>query len=342
MRFITQLATYPPAAVYLGSGLLWFCRALALSGGSALRREAVELARFGVDCLEADECSVVTDDPASIAEQVRLYGAAEAVGVRRPRIKAVLRRMVRAYRPSDFLGFDPSTGAPPDDLPDVCRCGRANVAGRRRCAAAKCRAPLVPLNRHRAWSIALTTAFCGDQYGVRLGASYPQVLRWLPAMRPYIGATDSVGPAVADVGYAVTHVVYTLCDYGRYSLSPAWLPWEYAFLRTHLDLALASDDPDVVGEFTDSLRAFGVGDRDPQVQQAFEYLLDTQNADGSWGDWDMDTIYTGFHATWAAIDGLREFCRDGERVAFPAVLPSLVSWARSFVDPSQILLPASD
>jgi hypothetical protein len=291
--------------------------------------------------VEADEPSALSDDPQSIAEHVRLYGAAEAAGVRRPRIKARLRRMAERYRARDFFGFDPSTAPPPDDMPEVCACGRANVAGRRRCATSACRAPLVPMSRHRAWSIALTTAFCGDRYGVRLGAGYRQVLQWLPAMRPYGARTGSVVPEVADVGYAVTHVVYTLCDYGRYRVSPAWLPWEYAFLRTHLDVALSIDDPDVVGEFTDSLRAFGAGDRDPQVQQAFDYLLSTQNADGSWGHWDADTIYTGFHATWAAIDGLREFHRDGERVSFPAVLPTLVRWARSYVSPSRERAAAS-
>src|SRR4030095_2023123 len=115
MRFVTGLAAYPQAAAYFGSGLLWFCRSIALSGAPALRRTAVELARFGLDCVEADERSVLSDDPQSIAEHVRLYGAAEAAGVRRPRIKAGLRRMAERYRPQDFFRFDPSAAPPPDD-----------------------------------------------------------------------------------------------------------------------------------------------------------------------------------------------------------------------------------
>jgi hypothetical protein len=341
IRFITGLVSYPHAAAYFGSGLLWFSRALVLSGASNLRRTAIELARFGLDSIETDPSSALCDDPQSIAEHVRLYGAAEAAGVRRPRIKATLRRMAQRHGATDFFGFDPTACAPPDDLPHVCSCGRANVVGRRRCATSACRAHLVPMSRHRAWSIALTTAFCGDQYGVPLGAGYRQVLQWLPAMRPYVDPMGSVSTNVADVAYAVTHVVYTLCDYGRYGLSASWLPWEYAFLRSHVDVALSIDDPDVVGELTDSLRAFGVGDRDPQVQQAFEYLLSTQNADGSWGVWDADSVYTGFHATWAAIDGLREFCRDGERVSFPAMLPLLVRWARPYTSRSRVPMPAN-
>src|SRR5258708_4160328 len=40
-------------------------------------------------------------------------------------------------------------------------------------------------DRYDTWSGALITTFFGDAYGVRLGASYQDVLQWLPRFRPY-------------------------------------------------------------------------------------------------------------------------------------------------------------
>jgi hypothetical protein len=150
-------------------------------------------------------------------------------------------------------------------------------------------------------------------------------MRWLPLMRPYPAATQR---EFYDAAYAVTHVVYTLNDYGCYLLSPYWLPWEYEFLRRNLDTALAMNDPDMAGEFLDTLRAFAIGDDDEQVQRGYDFLLDTQNSDGSWGSWDWQSVYSAFHATWAAIDGLREFAWSGPGLVFPELLPSLNRWAR--------------
>ena len=146
-------------------------------------------------------------------------------------------------------------------------------------------------------------------------------------MRPYEGRSTN-DAEFSDNAYAVTHVVYTLNDYGCYALSPQWLPWEYQFLRENLPVAIAKNDPDMTGEFMDTLRAFDVDDDDPQVRRGFEFLLESQQADGSWGSWDANSLYTGFHATWAAVDGLREFRRRGRGISFPALLPLLARWAR--------------
>ena len=39
-------------------------------------------------------------------------------------------------------------------------------------------------SRYDVWSGALVTTYTGDGLGVTMGASYSDVLRWLPAMRP--------------------------------------------------------------------------------------------------------------------------------------------------------------
>ena len=77
---------------------------------------------------------------------------------------------------------------------------------------------------------------------------------------------------------------------------------------------------ELLGEFVDSLRAFGVPESDPCLWPGIEYLLDSQNADGSWGD-DAD-IFKKCHTTWTAVDGLREFAWEDAGVA-PAALRRL-------------------
>ena len=61
---------------------------------------------------------------------------------------------------------------------------------------------------------------------------------------------------------AITHLVYTLNDYNRYRLSPEWLPQEFEFLRENLKGPVAAGDAELLGEFVDCLRAFGLPESD--------------------------------------------------------------------------------
>jgi hypothetical protein len=167
----------------------------------------------------------------------------------------------------------------------------------------------------------------GERYGCKLGASYADVIGWLPSMRPY---PEYEGDHTGDFGwavYAVTHVVYTLNDYCRYLLAPRWLPQEFAFLKRSCAQAIVLDDPDMTGEFLDSLRSFGLAESHTLIAKGIDYLLSSQNPDGSWGDLTADGIYERYHPTWTAIDGLREYAWHGRRLSFPECGPKLLSWA---------------
>jgi squalene cyclase len=84
----------------------------------------------------------------------------------------------------------------------------------------------------------------------------------------------------------------------------------------------------MVGEFLDSLKAFGLSDAHPVMRPGIDYLLSRQNPDGSWGDLDGEDIFARFHATWTAIDGLRDYAWRGERLSYPKLLPLLREWAK--------------
>ncbi|MBD0324946.1 MAG: hypothetical protein ICV68_00860, partial [Pyrinomonadaceae bacterium] len=134
---------------------------------------------------------------------------------------------------------------------------------------------------------------------------------------PYHTHEQKDDPEFYEKIYAITHVVYTLNDYSVYRLSPRWLPEEYKYLKAGLGRALAMDDPEMLGEIMDSLRAFGMTSRHPLIREGMEYLMARQNDDGSWGDMETENIYQRYHPTWTAMDGLREYRWRGERLSFP-------------------------
>jgi hypothetical protein len=165
------------------------------------------------------------------------------------------------------------------------------------------------------------------RYGVSLGARYADVLRWLHVLRPYPAARADAD--FYDAAYAVTHVVYTLNDYDVYRLRRGWLPREFAFLKSHVAGAVAADDPEMVGEFLDCLKCFGLDADSRLIRAGTDFLLASQNADGSWGETDTEDVYANYHTTLAAASGLTEVRWRGERLAFPEVGPLLAARPRT-------------
>ena len=199
--------------------------------------------------------------------------AADRLGVRDPGFKAELRKAVRRFNAKDFLGFDAVLESP----------GQND-------------------NRYDIWSGALITSYFGDAYGIRLGARYRDVLKWMPCLRPYDGHNEDVD---FDTFYAVTHLIYTLNRYSERKIAPSLLPDEFAYLRHKLAEAIKEDDPEMVGEALDTLRAAGF-ENDPEVEKAMQYLIEHQRPDGTWAG-DRDDVYTEYHSAWTGIDGLRDY-----------------------------------
>lgn len=252
-----------------------------------------------------------------------IYGsyAADKLGVRDDRLKEQIRKAASKFTAQDYFGFDPAIEPPPLDVPEECDCETMNDRGRKRCV--KCRRRLTMTTRYAVWQDALIGSYMGEQYGVRLGSSYAEVIKWLRSMRPYPHCAGKDDWDFYDATYAITHVVYTLNSYSRYRLSRHWLSAEYSFLKQNLTQAIVMEDPETMGEFLDSLKSFGMGENHPLIRKGTNYLLATQNSDGSWGDMEADDIYNRYHPTWTAIDGLREYAWRGQRLSFPKVAPLL-------------------
>jgi hypothetical protein len=325
LDFIYDVARRPRHFAEYGSDLLSCFYFISHTSEEAwLRRSAREMGRERAHRWREINARIPAGAD-SVIDLVHGTLSATGLGVPDKAFDQKLREAVKRYTAREFLAFDPAAEAPPGDVPEQCDCGEWNVRGRKRCR--ECRRRLSMLSRYGTWYDALIRAYTCERFGAPAGARYTDVLKWLPSLRPYRGAEGGANPDFYDTVYAVTHVVYTLNDYSVLRLSPRWLPEEFAFLKSNLKEAIESEDPEMLGEFMDTLRAFGLEDSHPLIQRGIEYLLSRQNPDGSWGDVDAEGIYRRYHPTWTAIDGLREYRWRGRGLGFPELLPVLKRWA---------------
>jgi hypothetical protein len=257
-----------------------------------------------------------------LLEFVLVHYAKCRLGLRDSAGTTALRLAARNFSASDLLGFDPGKEPPPDDLPYPCDCAFQNPRGRKACK--QCKRRLRIRSRYKVWMEALANTYVAERSGVLFGARYADVLAWTPVMRPYPTDEDDE-QVLCDAIYAVTHIVYTLNDYGTYRLSRRWLPREFAFLKANVASSCTRKDPEALGELLDSLRAFGLSSTHSLIRRGTKYLLDEQNKDGSWGDPHEKNIRTRCHTTWTAIDGLRSYAWRPERVSHPAIKSLLSS-----------------
>jgi len=257
-------------------------------------------------------------------EFILIHYARRRIGLRDAAGTTAIKRAARNFSASDLLGFDPVKEPPPNDLPYRCDCAFQNPRGRKVCK--QCKRRLRIRSRYKVWMEALANTYVAEASGILFGASYVDVLKWKPAMQPYPTDEDDE-EVLRDAIYAVTHVVYTLNDYGTYRLSQRWLPREFAFLKANVKSACTRKDPEILGELLDSLRAFGLTVTHPLIEHGTKYLLAEQNNDGSWGDTSEKNIRTRCHTTWTAIDGLRAYSWRGERLSRPAVKSGLNGWS---------------
>jgi hypothetical protein len=241
-----------------------------------------------------------------ISELVFGDDAAARLGEPDARMRTQLREAAARFSVYEHLLFDPVREPPPSDLPKPCgKCGHNNTRGVTVCT--RCGAKLEMRNRYDLYQDALIETYTGDRTGITLGAHYVDVLRWLPALRPYPPRLANNDDDYYGAVYTATHVVYTYNDYSQFRISPGCFPEEFAYLKANLKQAVVEKDPETMGEYLDSLRAFGMTFGDDLIRAGFEYLLSVQNPDGSWGDVKDPNPYGRYHPTWTVIDGLRDY-----------------------------------
>jgi hypothetical protein len=318
LNFVYRTASDPAVFADWGHDLLWcFYSISATAKNPKLRETALKMGHErALEWRRTHPLVPAKTDVDEVSNLLFGSDAADRLGARDPDFKQQLRQAVRSFSVTDFLLFDPAKEPPPSDVPRQCaKCQHWNDRGVTVCR--RCGAPLSMRSRYDVWADALITTYSGEIYGVPLGGPYRDVIRWLPVMRPYPARATLSTSAFYDVTNAITHIIYTLNDYNRYLLSPEWLPQEYRYLTSNLEEAVKLQDPESLGEFLDTLRDFGMTEKDALIRIGVDYALSKQNPDGSWGDLSDPDIYNRYHATWTAIDGLREYGYHGQRLSFP-------------------------
>jgi hypothetical protein len=333
LRFIYGMALVSKNFDVYGSDYVWWFYNIESSVKDAnLRRMARQMGRERATKWRRLHSSLLKNpDAATVADLVFGSQAADYLGVRDIKLKGELERAAQKFSARDYFRWDPLVEPPPSDLPQECQYDRAEgLRGASLCPV--CKRPLVMRSRYDVWYDALITTYSGDKYGVKLGSNYVDVLKWLPTLRPY-ARNDKDNSAYLDSIFAVTHIVYTLNEYGRYRLSPQWLPLEFQFLEANMKERIAADDAETVGELMDTLKSFGLKESSPSILAGTDYLLSHQNNDGSWGDINDKDIYGRYHPTLTAVSGLCDYEWKGEGLSFPAVKPILIEWAAELNNP---------
>jgi hypothetical protein len=278
IAFIAPIASNPEYSTEYSTDLLWCLYSFSATSADPEIREITErLARdAAARWLKLHPNIPSNADPDDLVDFGTGVYAAKHLGLETGGLIAEMRKQAPTIPVQDYFGFDPRREPPP--------------AGPR---------------RYDIWCDALITAQAGEINGVQLGASFAEVIQWLPAMRPYPPRTTD--PHFYSTLYSITHAIYTINSYSVYAVDRECLRPEFEYLRANWQEAIALNDPETMGEFLDTLRAFGMTTQDQEIQRGMEFLLSTQNADGSWGNPHDPSIYNRYHSTWAAIDGLRDY-----------------------------------
>ena len=324
LDYIARSAKVPANFAAQPSDYLYCFYSIATTASEPeLRAAAAPLAKEYAKKWAADYGTVPEHgSPDDIAELAFGWLPASLLGESDAAIKPQIRRAAARFSAFNLLLFDPTKGPPPSDVPAPCAYDASqNPPGAKVCR--KCGRPLHMRNRYDIWMDALITTYSGDRYGITLGGSYHDVLQWMPAMRPYLKRSQTTQDDFMRTIYALTHVVYTLNDYGKYLLPRDLLPQEFSYLKQNLGEAIALHDPETMGEFLDTLKSFGLNRSDEVIRTGITYLLDTQRADGTWSPPTEKDTYTLYHSAWTAIDGLKDCQWQGEGISFPELKPLL-------------------
>jgi hypothetical protein len=118
-------------------------------------------------------------------------------------------------------------------------------------------------------------------------------------------------------GYQLTHEILVAYDYGYAEAQETFTADDIAYLREVLpaliDQQIGRDDPDLLSELLTGMALLGWRDH-PAAKRGVDYLLQHQNANGTWGDYEAERARIGelvdqylyLHTTLAGIQALLE------------------------------------
>ena len=107
----------------------------------------------------------------------------------------------------------------------------------------------------------------------------------LHIIRPYKSLKQIGEIAFKEQCYFVTHLILALTSWGRYKLPKQSMIPEFIFLLQNLNVVIKLGDPELAGEFLQSLRLLGVSNESYPIQRGISYLLNKEKSLKGKGMW---------------------------------------------------------
>src|SRR5262245_26104311 len=153
------------------------------------------------------------------------------------------------------------------------------------------------------------------EYYDRFGLAKPDFLAAVPMAKGIMAQRTPAAKVSHDGAYDLTHEVFVAFDYGGQHTAVGLTPGDRVYaaevLPELLQRSLGARDPDLAGELISCLRYPGHR-ASPACRPGLDYLLDNQNSNGSWGDYERYRKQFGpylehhvyLHTTMVVLDAL--------------------------------------
>ena len=250
-------------------------------------------------------------DPDELLQITYGISSARFFGVSDEGIARLLETTTRSYSARELLGFKPCRSTSPRPAPVRCSCSQLSRCGAKRCGS--CGLPIEYDSKFLLWQHALVYTHFGESIGVRPGSSYRSVARLRRFFLPYVRVDKCLDEDWRDCTYAVTHLLYTLTQYGICTLPTESFTQEQRFLVRARDRAYEEEDLELVAEATECLTLFSGYEITSQERKYRGWIAARQQKDGTWGT--GDNWYDFFHKVWVGFDALRDWCHPGGLVS---------------------------
>jgi len=240
-----------------------------------------------------------------------------SIGFKVHDLKRHLQDKILHFDVTDILGYDPTSRQVPLTDPKHCgHCGKLNLRGAGNCI--ECNAHLHARVDYGALTDALVWTYLFEEIGLPLlcnnsRVSFLDVVAILPVVRTY-QRIDELGHDFFRLQcYFVTHYIYVLSDWGRHMVHRELFEEEFLFLLLNLGQVTSMEDPELIGEFIQCLRIFGVSSVDstiwPLIHDAMLFLLKLEQHCTGQAVWAKpnDTPYDRYHTAYCAAIGLMSY-----------------------------------
>jgi len=330
---------------FSGGDIIFLLRNAIFKGEGEVAKQAREVVSMMLGRWDSSTCTIISDnsEPAHVLVFAEcLHAKKEMEWCKQPgELEDIVRRLqsaVAAHCTEDILRFDATRYV--DALPKApyCKpCGQFRPGMKDGvCPDPACLGGGAPLRleddyEHLTESLVWTSLFrelgidpvpCADAH-----VRFEHMLGLIKTMRPYRSLDERGYDSFRLQLYFLTHLTFVLTKWGACPLKHRLLfVEEYLFLLSNLDVCIAMQDAELVGEVLQALHILDVPHSHPAMQKGYHFLIGAEKPGKMRGNWVLSSssFYQKYHAAYTGIIGLAEFTFKGDH-EFPQ------EWAKYFM-----------